>query len=88
MPDLGAYTRCVQKVSDLGPEIKQLCTFFIFYLITFKILPLGLHTLLLTVLPLLVTSLEIFFWDVVGLCRRFPHNFLFRLKTLPFQRFF
>ena len=81
-------TRRVQEVSDFGPEIKQLCTFHFFYLITLKILLLGLHTRLPTVLPLLVTPVEIFFWGVVELCRRFPYNFLLRLKTLPLQLVF
>ena len=39
-----------------------------FYLISFKILPLQVHTLIPVPLPLLETPLELLFWNASELC--------------------
>ena len=50
---LGQYTWSVRKVSDLLPRKRNWLTWSVGHLITFKVVPLGLHTLLPAVPPLL-----------------------------------
>jgi hypothetical protein len=47
------YTWSVRKVSDLWPEKRNWLTWSVGHLITLKVVPLGLHTLLPAVPPLL-----------------------------------
>ena len=47
------YTRSVRKVSDLWPGKRNWLTWSVGHLITLKVVPLGLHTLLPAVPPLL-----------------------------------
>ena len=44
-----------------------------------------MHTLSPLILPLLETPLEVFFWNGIHLCRRFPHYLFSTLKTGSFQ---
>ena len=75
---LWVYTRGTQKVPGMVVLHCNGMTYGNAYLITFKVLPLGVHTLLPAVLPLLVTSLECRNWNDVELCRRF---FSYRVST-------
>ena len=48
-----SYTRSVRKVSDLWPGKRNWLTWSVGHLITLNVVPLGLHTLLAAVPPLL-----------------------------------
>ena len=50
---LTVYTWSVRKVSDLWPRKRNWLTWSVGHLITLKVVPLGLHTLLPAVPPLL-----------------------------------
>ena len=66
--------RSVQKVSNLWAKNTQHNEYHKFYLISFKILPLQVHTLFPAPLPLLETPLKLLLWNVTELRHCFFHN--------------
>jgi len=81
-------TRCVQKISNLWSAKIHLFIYKTLTRISFKVVPLVMHTLLPAVPPLLKTLLERICRNGVQLGRRIPHNILSWFKSGPFQRNF
>ena len=62
---LGHNTSSDNKVMRLVPKIVSFYLFTNYNVVTFKVLPLCLHTTFPTVLPLFIAFLERHLWDVV-----------------------
>ena len=78
-------TWSVRKVSDLWPGKRNWLTWSVGHLISLKVVPLGLHTLLPTVPPLLEACRKSLFWNGVYFGCRCCHNVLSCLNSGPFN---